>query len=266
MRLHPPGFDATATTTVRGFRLLLLVFCGLTAGLLGQITEFTSTVAPGRFLLEMDAVSLKLNHAGGGKYTALGLASTFLTTGVTDNWDVQVGAALFINQKFESGGFTDRRSGVGDLSVRTKWRFFENETTGMSLALMPYIKLPTNSGGVGNDALEGGVIVPWSMKLPGGGAVHAMGTWDVVRNDANNGYDSFWYASAAFSQPLTGLLNLYAEASVAKSSSGAPWAGTIGGGATVRVSQLFWWDFAIYRGISDGAADWNPVVRINWAF
>ena len=54
----------------------------------------------------------------------------------------------------------DRQSGVGDMYVRTKWRFYESTDTYTSIALLPYVKFPTNTGGVGNDAVEGGLIVP----------------------------------------------------------------------------------------------------------
>jgi len=94
----------------------------------GQITETPDTVAPGRFLLEMDTLSLALNHDASGKYTAFGVASTFLTTGLTSNLDLQVGAELFLDQKFSSGGLTERNSGIGDVYLRTKWKFYDDAT------------------------------------------------------------------------------------------------------------------------------------------
>jgi hypothetical protein len=93
-----------------------------------------------------------------------------------------------------------------------------------------------------------------------------MGEWDFVRNDAGNGYDAFLYASGVFQQPLTGLLTVYGEVAAGKSSGGAPWVGTLGGGAQVHVSSVFSWDFALYRGLSRGAPGWNPVVRLKWGF
>ena len=248
------------------FRLGLLSLVGVTAGLHGQITEWTTTVAPGRFLVEMDALSLKLNHDGDNKYTAFAVASTFLSTGLTENWDVQVGAELFLNQKFDSGGLTDRRSGIGDVYFRTKWRFYEAADTYTSVALLPYVKLPTNSGGVGNKSMEGGLIVPWQTELAGGIKMTAMAQLDFRRNDNDDGYDSFWYASMALQRQVTKAIGLYGELTLGKSSGGAPCAGTMGGGVTLATSENFAWDFAIYRGLSNGADDWNHVLRLNWGF
>lgn len=236
------------------------------AGLRAQITEWPTTVEPGRFLLEMDAISLTLDREGGDKYTAFGAASTFLSTGLAHNWDIQVGAELFISQKYESGGFTERDSGVGDIYVRTKYRFYENSETGTAAAIIPYVKIPTNSGGVGNDAIEGGIIVPWTTKLAGGFDFAAMAELDLLRNDNDDGYDTYWYASASLSRSLTKAVGLYGEVALGKSSGASATEGIMGAGVTLAVSESTWWDFAVYKGISSGAADWNHVIRFNFGF
>jgi hypothetical protein len=246
--------------------VLLLSLIGLATKLHGQITEWPTTVAPGRFLLEMDALSLTLDKEDGGKYTAFGAASTFLSTGLAHNWDIQIGAELFIAQKYEEGGFTDRNSGIGDIYVRTKWRFYDDPETGVSVAILPYVKIPTNSGGVGNDATEGGIIVPWTSKLWGGFDISAMAELDFLRNDADDGYDTYWFASASLSRPLIRGVGLYGEIALGKSSGSSTTEGVMGGGVTVAISDRTWWDFAVYKGISKGAADWNHVVRFNWGF
>lgn len=232
----------------------------------GQITEVPATVAPGRFLLEMDALSFSVDRAAGAKYTAWAAASTFLTTGLTANWDVQVGAQLFLSQKFDAGGLSERHSGMGDVFLRTKWRFYEDASTGTAVALLPYVKIPTSSGGVGNDSLEGGVIVPWSTRLPGGFEAAAMTGLDLLRNAADDGYDSFWYASAYLSRSLTRAIGVYGEAAFGKSTGGEPVDGILGAGVTLAVSERVWWDYAIYKGVSRGAADWNHVLRLNVSF
>ena len=122
-----------------------------------QITESPKTVAPGKFLIEM----------GVSKYTGMGVATTFLTAGLTTNWDIQVGADFFLSQKYTQGDITQRNSDVGGLYVRTKWRMINDAEMGTAFAVMPYVKIPTNSGVVGNRSLEGGLILPWMVTLPG---------------------------------------------------------------------------------------------------
>jgi hypothetical protein len=243
-----------------GLALLLLAAVSSHA----QITEWPETVKPGRFLLEMDALSLSVDKEPGYKYTAFGAAKTFLTTGLADNWDIQVGAELFFKQKLETSGFTESDSGVGDVYVRTKWRFYE--AAGSAVAIMPYIKLPTSSAGVGSDSLEGGLILPWTTELPGAFKIRAMAELDFLRNDADDGYDSYWYASMAITRPLTSALGLYGEATLGKSTGGKSAEGLLGLGATLHVSDNTWWDYAMYKGISSSAPDWTHVLRLNWGF
>ncbi|AOS45859.1 hypothetical protein Verru16b_02950 [Lacunisphaera limnophila] len=239
----------------------------LAAGALsGQITEHPSTVAPGRFLVEMDALSLTFDREPGFKYTALGAASTFLTTGLTDNWDVQVGADLFISQKVDSGGLTDRDSGIGDVYVRTKWRFYEDTATGTQVAIIPFVKMPTNSGNVGNDAVEGGIILPWTTNLAAGFHCDVMAEVDFLRNNTDDGYDLNFYFSGSLSRELTSAIGIYGEAALAKASDGSKVSGIMGGGVTLAISENTWWDLAVYKGISDGAPDWNHVLRFNFGF
>ena len=54
-----------------------------------QRTQVPETVQPGHFLLEMDALSIQTNlhDSAGGTYSAVAVATTFLTTGLTDSLD-----------------------------------------------------------------------------------------------------------------------------------------------------------------------------------
>ena len=161
-----------------------------------QYTEVPATVAPGKFLLETDALSLVVDREGQEKFTGLIAGNVLLTTGLTSTWDIQVGAELYVSQRYESGNFTERRSGVGDVYVRTKWRFVENEF--VSAAILPYAKIPTNTDEVGNDSVEGGVALPWETYLFGGFlTLNSMVDLSFVRNADDDGYEMLVYASSS---------------------------------------------------------------------
>jgi hypothetical protein len=250
-----------------------LLWFGMAAGavlpLSAQVTEIAETIQPGKFLLEMDAISLGFDRdrSTDNKFDALGLARTVVSAGLTRDVDLQVGVQLFVRTTYHDRGFRDTRSGLGDLTLRTKWAFWRDEQLGAVAAVIPYVKIPSRAREVGNGAVEGGLIVPWSMTLPGGIKTGAMAQWDFLRNDANNGYDSRWFASAYAHRNFTQFLGFYGESTLtASSASSSSFAGSLGGGATLTVSKNFRWDYGISRGLGTSGTDWIHVLRFKWGF
>ncbi|HEX2851785.1 MAG TPA: transporter [Opitutaceae bacterium] len=253
----------------RWTRLLLwpALLAGACLPLGAQVTETPHTVEPGRFLLEMDAVSLNFDRTGETEYDALGLATTIVSAGLTRNLDIQAGFQLFVRSRFENRNFRDTRSGLGDLTFRTKWTFWRDDQLAAAAAVIPFVKIPSNTGDVGNGSVEGGIIVPWGMTLPGGVVTGAMFRWDVLRNPSDDGYDSRWFASAYAHRSFTRFLGFYGETTVAVSSeSASSFAGTIGGGVTLTASKNLFWDYGISRGLGSRGTDWIHVVRLTWGF
>jgi len=172
-----------------------------------------------------------------------------------------------VRETYQLHGNRDTRTGLGDSTLRTKWVFWRDEARGMAAAVIPYVKIPSSTGGVGNNHTEGGLIVPWSMALGTDTVAGAMAEWDFLRNDANDGYDSRWFASGFLRQHLVGAIGVYGEATLAISSaSAASFAGTLGGGATYDVSKSLQFDYGISRGLGRRATDWTNVLRIRWEF
>ena len=240
-----------------------LCFAAVTTGLFAQFSEDPHTVAPGKFLLEMDALKLSVKHEDNFKYSALGLATATVSTGITSSLDVQVLTQLYLTQQIETSGFTDRRSGVGDIEVRTKWKFYDEG--GTAVAVLPWVKFPTSSDGVGSDAVEGGVILPWSTELPTGLKLVAQAELGYLRNPSGTGYDTHVGFAGYASHPIIGGLGAYVEVITDKSAGGEPFVGYMGGGLTLSVGNASW-DYAWYKGISDGADDWSTVLRFNYHF
>lgn len=253
------------TTRVR--RVFLLFVTLAAARLCAQLTETPQTVAPGKLRVEIDGLRLSFDRAdaAGNKYSAVGVASTIVTAGLTDSVDLQVGAQLFLRQVYELRGRRDSRSGLGDLFFRAKWTFWRDERLGAALAVLPYVKVPANTGGVGNDSVEGGIIVPWEMKTAAGFTTGAMFQWDHVRNHDNNGYDAHWHLTGYAQRNLTKFFGVYGEAALSAASTGlSHWAGSIGVGALFQVTQSVQLDYEVQRGLNSRATDWTHVFRVNW--
>lgn len=250
------------------FRFAACLALLLAAGspLAAQVTETPYTAAPGSIRIEMDGLKLSYGRAdsAGNTYDAIGVAETVVSTGLTRSLDVQVGASLFLRESFDLGGRRDSRSGVGDISLRVKWTFWRDEDRA-AIALVPFVKLPVGSTGVGAKATEGGLILPFELSLGAGFRSGTMLRWDVMRNAADDGYDSRWLVSSFLERHVTSAVSFYGEATVEAASTGfSHWAGSFGVGTVWHLTDSLEADIELLRGLGGRGTDWTYVARLNW--
>lgn len=245
--------------------LLTFVLVLATQPLSAQVTETPHTVAPGRVSLEVDGVRFTVGHAeaDGGTVDALAVGSTLLTTGLTRSLDLQVGVDLFLRQSVSLGGRRDSDSGFGDVSFRTKWTFWRADSGAAALALIPYVRLPTSTAGLGSERVDGGLILPWASEGPAGIVTGAMLHWDSTA--AADGRRHRWSGAAYVRRDLFRLLSAYAEVTLdAESGSWSAREGTLGAGALLRPWGGLEVDYQIQRGLNRRAPDWIHTLRFNW--
>lgn len=253
-------------TRLISFYLLFLCALGLAnRPLPAQVTETPYTVAPGRVLLEVDGVRLKVGQtdADGGTVNALAVGSSLLTTGLTRSLDLQVGVDVFLRQTASLGGRRDSDAGIGDVSLRTKWTFWRLNSGAAALALIPYVRLPTSTAGLGSERIDGGLILPWSSEGPAGIVTGAMLHWDSA--SSVDGRRHRWSGAAFIRRDLFRLLSAYAEVTVdAESGPRSAREGTLGAGALLRPWGGLEIDYQIQRGLNRRAPDWIHTLRFNW--
>ena len=244
--------------------LLALVLAPL---LRSQVTETTQTIEPGGLLLRVDAISLGIDPetSAPNQYKALALGTTILSAGLSSTVDLEFGTQFFVRDTFNESGNDQTESGIGDVMIRQKWTFWRDPSSGQAAAIIPYVMLPTDSKAVGNDSVEWGVIVPWSMDVAAGTKAAAMIEWDELRNVANTRYDTRVYGSAYLKWQLGSTLGAYAETTLSDSTEGSStFTGTLGGGATLAVSHAFEWDLEVSRVLGSGRSSWTEVLRFRW--
>ena len=91
--------------------------------------------------------------------------------GVSDSSDIQLNWVPFTQVwTRDASGNVASVSGVGDAIVRFKQRLSSIKDD-FQLAILPFLRLPTASTGIGNGKIEGGVAVPINYSVPGGWTV-----------------------------------------------------------------------------------------------
>ena len=228
-----------------------------------QFTESPATTAPGTLRFEIDALRLSLNREGSEKARGVAIASSLLSTGLTSSVDLQVGIDTFLQERVDYRGGHDTRTGLGDMTFRAKWCFWNDEKVGAA-AIIPFVIVPTAGAGLGTPSTTGGIIVPWERKLSEGLTLGAMAQWTRQRNDADTGYGSAWSVTAVLNQEITSALSIYAETTLDTAGSLANGSGSGGVGALWQVTKRLQLDYEVLRGIGGRSTDWTHVWRVNW--
>lgn len=236
-------------------------------------TESPYTVDAGHFQLEMDLATCTWNRdTSGGADTrteAWGVAPVNLKVGLLPDVDLQLVLETWNHIRTEDrvAGKVQRQSGFGDVTLRLKKNFWGNDGGPTAFALMPFAKLPTNQDGLGNNSVEGGVILPFAVELPAGWGMGLMTEFDVLRDDAGSGHHASFINSVTFSHDLVGRLGGYVEFfSEVSTETGAPWVGTVDLGLTYGLTDNLQLDAGVNLGVTDSADDLNPFVGLSCRF
>ena len=195
-------FNPTPTADLRGFAT-------------DRPTKSNSpiTVDAGHFQYESDLFNYTHSNVGGVSTRTYTAVDPVLKVGLTNNIDfeLQFNGYNSIKQSDPNTGATVASfDGAGDLLFRLKVNLFGNEG-GPALALIPYIKAPTASRGIGNGSTEGGVIAPFSYPLPYDFTLLLEEEVDVLRNAVNTGHHFSYTQLINLSHPIGKQLTVYGE-------------------------------------------------------
>lgn len=121
------------------------------------------TVPAGKWQLEGSSASWSRTEAGGTETKVVAIGSSVLKYGLSGRSDLQVGFTPYVHAETRSGGVKSTVSGAGDLSLRYKHRLTAHSAP-VQVGLIPFVKLPTAEGDIGNGKVEGGVAVPIAIS------------------------------------------------------------------------------------------------------
>jgi hypothetical protein len=222
-------------------------------------TESPFTVEPGRVQIEASVAEYARDRHNPEfadvDAAAWAYAPVNIRVGLTARSEIQfvVDGCLDVKIKDRATGETWRAKGFGDVTLRAKWNLWGNDDGPHALGLMPFVKLPTADDDLGNDSVEGGIIVPFAAELPGGWGFGAMTEVDLVRNEADDGYDTVWVNTATVGRDLTEKIGMFVEL-FSEVGEGKPVL-TFNAGLTYAVNEDFQLDCGLNLGLTRPADD-----------
>lgn len=165
-----------------------------------------------------------------------------------------------------------RSSGVGGVDLRMKINLWGNDTFeqpgATALGLLPFVTLATDrDNGISPTGTEGGLIVPFAMKLTDKFSLGVNGGFHVVRNEEEPGTHTEWLSSASLSFEWTDTFSTYYEVAGrfgTKDPRGD--IGIVAMGFAYKLSKNVQLDGGINFGVTNAADRINPFVGISARF
>ncbi|HEV2532471.1 transporter [Phenylobacterium sp.] len=170
----------------------------------------------GRVMIEVDGLDLTRNRDAGLTQTSLVALSPHLRFGLTPNLEWGVNFTPFTETRVRGDPAARATTrGTGDTTLDLKFSLLNPGGAGPSVAILPFVSLPTAQHGLGAGGFQGGVIAPVALALPSGFSLSLAPELDVVRN--GEGGVRPLYVSAislghALTPQLSGAVELWASA------------------------------------------------------
>jgi hypothetical protein len=163
------------------------------------------------------------------------------------------------------------QSGVGGLEIRTKINLWGNDTFdkpgATAFALLPFVSLPIDRGnGIGPDAVEGGLILPYAIKLTEKLDLELNAGIAAIHNDSGAGYHAQYIASASLDYDWTEKLSTYYEVSAELAGDSRLDVVLLATGLTYKVTKNFQLDSGVNIGVTRAADRFNPFVGASFRF
>jgi hypothetical protein len=232
-------------------------------------TESAYSVDAGHYQIEMDLLSYTYDRSDAETLEAWAIAPINMKVGVLNNVDLQIIAESYNIQrtKDRSTNSSARLSGFGDLLLRCKTNLWGNDGGPTALSVMPFVKLPTNQNGLGNGAVEGGVIFPFAMDLPADWGFGAQAEVDYIQDSGSSDYHGEFLNTVTVSHDIVGKLAGYVELfSNVSTESGAKWIATFDFGFTYAITRDIQLDAGVNIGLTDAADDLNPFIGLSMRY
>jgi hypothetical protein len=154
-------------------------------------TKSTSpcTVDAGHLQIESDLFNVTVDRGGGVTTTTWLATNPTVKLGLTNTIDAEVNLAPYVSveTRDRASGNRTHVDGVGDLYLRLKWNLVGDDGGVVAFSISPYLKLPTARSGIGDGAVEGGVIAPVNFNLPANWSLVIDPELDIVKNGADDG-------------------------------------------------------------------------------
>ncbi len=170
------------------------------------------TVDAGHFQYETDLVNFTHQVTGSVHTDTLLVPNPTFKAGVTNNADLEVNIPFAGVQTFDTAtAASGTLWGTGDTFVRSKINLWGNDGGDNAVAVIPYVKAPSAPFGIGNGAVEGGLIGPVAFNLRNNFTLLLVPEIDALKDSADNSRHGNYVFDVNLSREVIKNVTAYVE-------------------------------------------------------
>jgi Putative MetA-pathway of phenol degradation len=232
-------------------------------------TDSPYTVDAGVFQIESDVANWTLDYGEGVRSRTWIVGNTNFKLGLTNWMDLQVFPQFYVNTRTSGPAFGKpvERDGFGDTTVRLKVNLLGNDSGKLVIGFVSSVKIPTNTGDIGNHVWEPGFGLPVNYSLPWGFTFFGQTRIDVLDQTRSSNMRVQWQNPIGLSRTIVGNLSGYVEFYNAVSTGhDQSWVGTFDIGLIYQVTPNLSIDVNPFFGLTDNAPDYNVFTGFGYRF
>lgn len=151
--------------------------------------------------------------------------------------------------------------------MRLKINLLGNDGGKLVIGLLSSLKIPTNTGDIGNYVWKPGFGLPVNYSLPWGFTLLAQTRIDILDRAGSSNMRVQWQNPIGLSRMIIRNLSGYVEFYAAVSTGcNQPWVGTLDTGLIYQVTPNFFVDVNSFFGVTRSAPDYNVFSGSGYRF
>lgn len=220
-----------------------------------DITESSYTVDAGHFQYESDLLRYSISEEGNIRNNKLVINNGNYKIGLTNTMDFHIVFETYIinTEKNNTDNTSNKTKDVGDIVLRCKKNIIGNDYGNVSIAVLPYIKLPTIQY-YKNIYTEGGVIIPYTFSIIPKWSIGGEVQLQVLKQTNKLGYNTLYMQSFVTEHEVNKLVSFFLETHFTYSGELMRFENYANGGLIFEVNEHFHIDCGINYGIQSYAS------------
>lgn len=224
------------------------------------------TVEPGRLSVEVALGDWPHEQSGDTSEDTLILGDIMLRYGIAEHSEFRLGWTAHgqVRTSGTGGDEPDFVSGSGDLKVGVKRNLLSPDGSGLSLAVLPTVTLPTGGPAIGAGDWGAELLLPVSLAVADGVAVMLTPQIGAAVNSGGKGRHLAYGMASGLTIDLTSRLSLSVEGSVSRDfdPAGTHTLTVAGTSVAVALSDDLQFDLGTEIGLNQSAPDRRLYIGI----